>query len=80
MVPSGEKATEYTLPVCPVSVAILDRAATSHNFTVASDDAEARVVPSGEKATDHTLVYGAELVCPVSVAILDRAATSHNSP
>ena len=42
--PSGEKATEYTLPVCPVSVAILDRAATSHNFTVASDDAEARVV------------------------------------
>ena len=71
--PSGENATELTLPVCPSRVAIFVRVATSHSFTVSSVDPEANSVPSGENATELT-----PRVCPSRVAIFVRVATSHS--
>ena len=62
MLPSGEKATELTHPVCPESVAVLDSVATSHSLTVPSRDADATILLSGEKATERT-----QFLCPILV-------------
>ena len=63
MEPSGENATDATGSVCPSSVAISVRVATSHSLIVPSStaypDPEARVAPSGENATELTA-----LTCP----------------
>src|ERR1700761_8837506 len=52
--PSGEKATDMTLPLWPLSVDRAAPVAGSHRRTVLSYDADATSFPSGEKATDLT--------------------------
>ena len=51
VLPSGEKATKSTQPLCPSHVTSGDSVARSHSLTVVSPEAEASLVPSGEKAT-----------------------------
>jgi hypothetical protein len=51
--PSGEKATEWTIPVCPRRVRSSFPVATSQSLIVWSSDPEARIFPSGEKATEQ---------------------------
>ena len=52
---SGEKATEYTEPVCPTNgVPISCKLDTSHSRTVESVEPEATRAPSGENATELT--------------------------
>ena len=62
MRPSGENATEVTLPECPEKVRSSLPLAMSHSFSVLSSLPERAVRPSGEKATDQT-----EPECPVKV-------------
>src|SRR5438128_5641752 len=64
--PSGENATLYTSPLCPVRVRITDPSDTLHSFIVLSPEPEARVCPSGENATLYT-----SPLCPVRVRITD---------
>src|SRR5262249_4033721 len=65
-VPSGEKAAEITLSVCPVSAPRSVAVATSHSFTSplvlppflagmnSLPPADTSSLPSGEKATEQT--------------------------
>ena len=49
---SGENATELTLSLCPLSVAVQLPVAASQSLTVLSPDADASVFESGENATE----------------------------
>ncbi|KAF2003868.1 hypothetical protein P154DRAFT_411585, partial [Amniculicola lignicola CBS 123094] len=51
---SGEKATELTAPLWPLSVYRHVPLLTSQILTVLSRDADASQLESGEKATDKT--------------------------
>ena len=52
--PSGEKATDLTEPVCPVSVRRQRPLCTCHTLSVLSEEPERMYLPSGEKATEFT--------------------------
>ena len=71
--PSGENATECTVPARPVSVVISLLPCTSHSLMVLSSPALASVRPSGENATEYTLS-----ACPVRVASSRLPSTSHS--
>ena len=71
--PSGEKLTEFTLPVCPPSVAMHSLLSTSHSLIVLSLDADAKSLPSGEKQRECALP-----VCPSSVAMRSLFSTSQS--
>lgn len=60
--PLGEKATDSTLLVCPLSVCKTAPVVVFQSLTVSSNDPDAITSPLGEKATDQT-----RLVCPSSV-------------
>jgi hypothetical protein len=58
--PSGEKATDKTQPVCPVNGWPSGAPVSESQMrTVLSDEPDAIRLPSGEKATDET-----KPVCP----------------
>jgi hypothetical protein len=50
--PSGENETEFTTPLCPLSVVNSFYYSTFQIFTVLSSLPEAIYLPSGEKAID----------------------------
>jgi hypothetical protein len=58
----GEKATNETLLLCPLSVCYSVIIAVSQSRTVLPIDADASSLELGEKATNETL-----LLCPLSV-------------
>ena len=66
-VPSGEKATARTEPVCPTNVATTSPPAASHSRAVLSSEPVRMRTPSRENATALTT-----LVCPVRVAAAFR--------
>src|SRR5829696_2338645 len=72
-VPSGEKATQFTIPLCPSSVCRSSPLFTFHNLMVLSPEAEAISVPSGENATSLTL-----RLCPSSACRSSPLFTLHN--
>src|SRR5262249_15622718 len=71
--PSGEKATEFTVPECPLRVSISWPVAVSHSLTVRSSLPLASRFPSGEKATDRT-----KPECPLRVSSSWPVAASHS--
>ncbi|RYP61063.1 hypothetical protein DL771_010262 [Monosporascus sp. 5C6A] len=73
ILPSGEKATALTQPLCPLSVCRCAPVAASESRTVLSPEADPSVLPSGEKATALT-----ESVCPFSVCRYAPVAASQS--
>jgi hypothetical protein len=72
--PSGVKATEYTLPVWPFKVAVCVRVFTFQSLIVlSSPPTEANVLPSGLNAREST-----DSSCPLNVAVSMPDFTSHN--
>jgi hypothetical protein len=67
----GEKATDLTTPLCPLSVCYSAPVAVFQSRTVESYDADANSLELGEKATDMTTP-----LCPLSVccSIVNRSA------
>jgi hypothetical protein len=67
---SGEKATDLTPPLCPLSVCCSVLVAAFQSRTVLSFDANASSLKLGEKATDQTTPLCPSSVCystPVAV-------------
>ncbi len=60
---SGEKATDQTQPLCPLSVCCSEPVTASQSRTVVSSDADASSLESGEKATDLTQLLCALKFC-----------------
>lgn len=69
---SGENATEYTMSLCPMSVALCSPVSVSHKRTVWSLLAVAIVFPSGEYAMDEIMS-----ACPLSVVLSCLVPISH---
>ena len=62
--PSGENATEFIAPVCPIGSPICAYVAISQRRTVSSHEPDTNVFPSGENATLIT-----HSVCPSKTAM-----------
>src|SRR5215216_6971487 len=71
--PSGENATESTLPVCPEKICAVSPLATSHRRAVLSVLPVSRYLPSGEKTTSPS-----SPVCPEKMRIVSPVATSQS--
>lgn len=69
LLPSGEKETLTTAPVCPLKVRKLRAVATFHNLIVSSADPDASRLPSDEKEILNTQpIAQAQVISEVYVA------------
>src|SRR5258706_507961 len=72
-VPSREKATALTIPVCPSNTRLTRPACTSHKHTVLLTPPPAINRPSGEKASELLPLY------PSNLPFISPVATFHST-